>query len=215
MSPVLKLDAAKEAADEKAWRQGAARDTVTEHRAALLQLDPKGLSERETVFGFAILTKAKNLVDRRLTGFRKGVDALLKALPEGERMAPGVVSARLHHILWGQDPTGAAIAIVQLNGAANAKVLSEDKAFALLKTKKASLKRAVMEKPLRPPQPPPRFSPQKFRDLVAVGAITQAEYDACLDVAQPQPSVTVDVPPEIEEAIARTLFQPPPVPEGT
>jgi len=197
--------------EDEAWREHTAAEVVTEFRAAVLELDPATLSERECVISYGILTKLKNRIDRRSVALRKGIDALFAG--ELELRVTDRAREIAHQILFDGDSCmlGDAITVRLLNKTFGLKALSVERALALLGTKKRSALKMAMEKPPRPPQPPPRFSAEKFRELVAKGVITQAEYDACIVCVAPQGAVTVDVPPEIEVAIAATLLRPAPV----
>jgi hypothetical protein len=153
----------------------------------------------------------KNFADRRLGALRKVVDGLF--VGEHELKVSDVAQSIVRQIFFGPhdrgDLTGKVIAAKLLNGGYGQKTLSEDRARALVATKKPSAKRMILEKPPRPPQPMPRFSPEKFRGLIDKGIITQAEYDACFVPAAPRPTMTVEVPPEIEAAIVDTLLRSP------
>lgn len=191
----------RETSTSEPWRREAARELLREYRAALLELNPRGLTKRETVIGYAVMTRVKNLAERRLTGFRKGIEFAFDASgPMGQTERARELSETIFH----DRRAGAAVLVHLQNDACDARVLSEHKALALLAKQK--LKRTCMEKLPRPPAPSPRFSPQKFRDLVAAGKITQADYDACLEPASPRCTTTLDVPPELDEAIAAALF---------
>lgn len=198
--------------EPKGWREAAALELVVRHRSAAIELSAEALGPKELIIGFGIATKLKNFADRRVTALRKEVDKLFT----GENALRAIDVARFvaEQVFFGPwvkgDTTGKVIGAKLLNGAHAAKILSEEKAFALLKTKKPSAKRMVMEKPPRPAQPPPRFSPAKFRELLAKEIITQEEHDACLEDAPPRPTMTVEVPPELEAAIAMTLLRAPP-----
>lgn len=199
------------------WKWKAALALVQSLRAVVLEIDPATLSEHDTVVGFAIATKLKNLADRRVSAFRGAVNALFT----GERAlrTEDVSQILLEQVFFGPSHgvhgamEGKIVAAKLQNGSFGKGTISESLAFELLKTKKASAKRMVMEKTPRPVQPPPRFSPQKFRELIAKGVITQAEYTACVVPLPPSPTMTVEVPPEIERAIAETLFRAPPPPD--
>jgi hypothetical protein len=193
------------------WRESAALALVVRRRADALELDPKTLSRGDLLFAFGLVTKLKNFADRRLTAIRTEVDALFTG--ELELKATDLMQTFAERVFFGPhdrgDLTGKVIAAKLLNGSYGKKALSETKALDLLATKKRSAKRMAMEKPPRPPQPLPRFSAEKFRGLIAKGIITQAEYDACFDARPPRPTMTVEVPPELEAAIVETLLRPP------
>jgi hypothetical protein len=183
-------------------RRAAALELVREFRAAVLELEPKTLTARETVIALAIATKLKNLAERRTTALRKGANALFtgdRALTALDRAVQAVERV---FFFTEEESSDDVVLLKVTNDRFGAKVLSETKALDLLKTKKPSAKKMAMEKPPRPPQPLPHFSGEKFRDLIAKGIISQAEYDACFEAAAPSPTMTVACPSELEEAIA-------------
>jgi hypothetical protein len=193
--------------DENAWRLKAATETIREHRAAILELEPKGLNHAEAVVAFCVATRIKNAIDRRLTGLRKIVDFIFDEETE-TKMAPGVREVSIATEAFG---TAAAEQLVvrQQNRAAETKILSEPKACALLARRKIDARRTCFVMPPPPPPPPPPqpyFSAEAFRDLVAAGAISQEDYDSCLDLAVPSCSVTVDAPAEYDVAIRSLLL---------
>lgn len=190
-----------------AERKAVATELMIAHRAEILHLDPATLAEREAVLGFGIVTRIKNFADRRVNAFRKRIDAIFTArggmTPETQMLEHGET------VFFDQGAHGG-LSVRAMNGSFGKMVLSETKAFALLAGKKPSAKKMAMEQPLRPARPPARFSSEKFRNLVTIGVITQAEYDACLEQAPATTTVTIDVPIEIDAAITRMLIQRPP-----
>jgi len=191
------------------WRQETARELVGEWRAAILELEPATLTRKETIVAFAIATTIKKFIARRVQALRPAIDALFvgdDALTANDRAKrideQAIVDGDVCLI-------GDSIELHLKNTSFGKSVLSVDKAFAVLATKKPSAKNQCMEKPPPAPKPIPRFSAEKFRGLVALGIVTQAEYDGCLEPAAPAGEVAVKIPVEIEEALARMLLAAP------
>ena len=110
-------------ADDRAWRTKAAAETIREHRAAILELEPKGLTHREAVVAFCVATRIKNAVERRLKGLRKIVDFILDE-ESSVKMAPGVREISLATEAFGEGASEQLV-VRQQNSAAERKTLSE------------------------------------------------------------------------------------------
>jgi hypothetical protein len=191
------------ASDAADWRGDAARTSIAAHRASVLNLPPTSLSQREVVTSFVIATRIRNHVDRRVSALRKVVDGLFAA--SEPKMGVGVREKHMEVPAFAEEAEGVLVVRMR-NGAANDKTVSQAKASELLARKRLNPRRHVFERVPRPPQPPPAFSAEKFRALVTGGLITQAEYDACLEPAPPSCSVTVELPPEFDAAIANAIL---------
>lgn len=192
-------------AESAAQKCAGAMVAMRAHRGSIVNLVPTILSARELVLGFALATRAKAFFDRRLGVLRKGVDALLdKKKDAAERVA--TLTEPLYFV--GKEEHSP-VTVTATNGAFGKTVLSEEKARAVLATKRQKITRTCFVRVPRPPIPPPRFSGEKFRELIALGVITQAEYDGCLEPAPAAYTVTVDVPTEIEDALATMLLEAP------
>jgi hypothetical protein len=149
--------------------------------------DIEKMSKDDAIKAYVLVTRISNAIAQRQKELRMRVDGLLL------KEKPIVENVTMDSDDW---------SITRTNRNKDKSAPSVAKVCSLLKAKGRDEGLVFIQ----PPQPPPEFSPAKFRALLELGLITQEEYDSCLEPLDPATTVTVNLPKVLDNQLFNAVL---------